>query len=147
MNNNQTDIVISKFGGSSMASFQTMKNCAKLIQKQNSNIIVLSAVYSTTDTILKLIDYATTDNWRECEKGLFALKEMHLDITSKLKDKASVNDKIKELTNQLMTILKGISLLKECSTKAKDKLLSFGENLSTLIFSELLKEDTTSFSL
>ncbi len=144
MNNKSSDIIISKFGGSSMASFQTMINCAQLIQNQKSNIVVLSAVYSTTDTILKLIDYATTDKWSECEKSLFALKEMHLDITFQLKDKALINQQIKDQISKLMTILKGINLLKECSTKARDKLLSFGENLSTLIFSELLKEMSSS---
>ena len=56
-------IIVSKFGGSSMADEAAMDRSAKIAQRQNSSIVLVSATYGTTDKLLELIKTAQEGNW------------------------------------------------------------------------------------
>jgi aspartate kinase len=132
--------IVSKFGGSSMASFEVMQRAAIIIERERSSFIVVSAVYQTTDQLIYLIQQAQQKNWSECVKKIFSLKEKHFDITSSLKSVNEVNAILKDYFLELETILHGITLLGECTPQAYDRILAFGEQLSSTIFFYILKE-------
>lgn len=131
--------VVSKFGGSSMKDHEAMLRSATISTEHNSYITLVSATYGTTDKLHELAENAVSGNWDNCEKILFTLKEKHLDILHNLTKDEKVADKIKELIENLETLSRGIYLLNECSTKANDRIVSFGERLSSLLFTEAMK--------
>ena len=134
-----SQIIVSKFGGSSMKDADAMLRSAKISQQQSSNITLVSATYGTTDQLHALIDFAISSNWGECEKLLFHIRENHFDILKNLTNDNISGEQIRELINNLETLIRGIYLLGECSVKAKDRVVSFGERLSSILFTQALK--------
>ena len=51
-----------KFGGTSVGSPERMKNVAKLIHNGEKNIIVLSAMSGTTNSLVEIADYYSKNN-------------------------------------------------------------------------------------
>ena len=46
-----------KFGGTSVGSAQRFKEVAKLVTERGRNIVVLSAMSGTTNTLVEISDY------------------------------------------------------------------------------------------
>jgi aspartate kinase len=139
-------IIVSKFGGSSMANNAAMLRSAKIAFKQDTNIVIVSATYGTTNKLVHLSQVAKTGNWNDCEKLLFEIEEKHHSILSELNNKHSeflqTKENIISLLSELRTLAKGISLLKECSVRAYDNLLSVGERLSSALFTQVCHQHT-----
>lgn len=131
--------VVAKFGGSSMKDHEAMLRSAEISTEHKSFITLVSATYGTTDKLHELAQSAVAGRWDDCEKVLFTLKEKHLDILHNLTKNEMVANQIKELIENLETLARGIFLLNECSTKAHDRIVSFGERLSSLLFTEAMK--------
>ncbi len=140
-------IVVSKFGGSSMADDLAMLRSAKVAKDHSSNLVVVSATYGTTDQLVKLAKCSKSGNWQESEQILFALREKHFDICQKLSQNPAVKEQLTLLLDELETISRGIYLLKECSEKAYDQVLSFGERMSSLLFTEAMKKLRTDVNI
>tara|TARA_Y100000768_G_scaffold387924_1_gene381016 strand:- start:15904 stop:17262 length:1359 start_codon:yes stop_codon:yes gene_type:complete len=138
-NSEEKMIVVSKFGGSSMKDHEAMLRSAQISKKQNSTITLVSATYGTTDQLHELVELSVGGKWNECEKKLFTIRERHFDILQNLTGDQLVGERLRELFNNLETLTRGIFLLGECSEKAKDRMVSFGERLSSLLYAEALK--------
>lgn len=134
-----SQIIVSKFGGSSMKDHTAMLRSAEISKRQKANITLVSATYGTTDKLHELISMAVSGKWNDCEKLLFTIRENHFDILQNLTADNLIGEKLRELTNNLETLTRGIFLLGECSEKAKDRVVSFGERLSSILYTEALK--------
>lgn len=135
-----SSLIVSKFGGSSMADFAAMTRSAKITLRQKTSIVLVSATYKTTDQLVSLVKDATLGDWSVCEKTLTEIRSKHFNITENLKVSDVINQQLDLLFQELETLAKGIFLLHECSPKIKDLILSFGERTSSLIFSQVLSE-------
>lgn len=132
--------IVAKFGGSSMADAKAMYRSAQISLEQHASIVLVSATYGTTDQLVALCENGQDGKWNECEKVLFAIKEKHLNLAEELKLSSEDNSLLKSLLDELETLCKGISLLNECSLNAKDKVLSLGERMSSLLFAQALRQ-------
>ena len=65
-------VIVSKFGGTSMADYNAMLRSAQVVIDQKSSLVLVSATSKTTDQLLSLISKAESGHWNECEKILFA---------------------------------------------------------------------------
>jgi aspartate kinase len=135
-------LIVSKFGGSSVADTSAMLRSASVALKQSSFVVLVSATYGTTNKLIELVNLAEAGEWGECEGLLFHLREKHLEYFVQLTNNSKSNEELVSLLDQLETLVKGISLMKECSPKAYDQVLSFGERMSSLIFKEALQGQT-----
>ena len=135
-----TQIVVSKFGGSSMKNAEAMLRSASISKQQNSTLTLVSATYGTTDKLHELIEKAQSGQWNECEKILFSIRENHFDILNDLSGDHMVGETMRDLLNNLETLARGIFLMKECSIRAKDRVVSMGERLSSLLYAQALKK-------
>jgi aspartate kinase len=133
------NVIVSKFGGSSMADQVAMSRSAQIAIARKSTIVVVSATYGTTDKLVSLVKNAEIGQWNECEKLLFQLREKHFDICQSITQNQIVSEQLRLLFNELETLARGVFLLQECSVKAKDQILSFGERISSLLFTEVLR--------
>lgn len=136
------NVVVSKFGGSSMADQVAMARSAQIAIERNSTIVVVSATYGTTNKLVGLVKNAELGQWNECEKLLFQLREKHFDICQNITQNQIISEQLRLHFNELETLIRGVFLLQECSLKAKDQILSFGERISSLLFTEVLRDLT-----
>ncbi|WP_406683692.1 bifunctional aspartate kinase/homoserine dehydrogenase I [Seonamhaeicola sp. MEBiC1930] len=132
-----------KFGGTSVGSSKNINNVISILEdysKSDSVICVVSAVGGITDKLL-LAGKLAQNKDSEFLEVFNTIKEIHLNIVNELIPNnnnnviAFVNKRLEELNN----LLNGIFLINELSPKTSDKLVSFGELLSSFIIAETMK--------
>lgn len=131
MSAQKTKVTVAKFGGSSMGDAEAIKRSAKICFDHKANIIVVSATYGTTNLLLKLVDTAIDGPWNLCQEILSDIEDRHFKIAADLEASPKITEEMKTVFKELETISKGVNLLKDCSPKAKDGIVSAGERLSS----------------
>lgn len=131
------NIVVAKFGGTSMGSADSIKLVADIIfSNQKRKVIVVSALSGVTDKLLNLGRLAENNEMWQDEYN--ELIERHEEVRIGLNLDISLSDYYFEI-NQLV---QGISMVSDFSAHSQDHLLSFGERLSSFILAEFLKTRT-----
>ncbi|KAK9061637.1 hypothetical protein SSX86_018819 [Deinandra increscens subsp. villosa] len=131
---------VMKFGGSSVASADRMKEVAELILSfpEENPVIVLSAMGKTTNKLILAGEKAAScvSDASEIDELDF-VKELHHRAVDELGlDRSIITDHLENLER----LLNGISALKELTPRSRDYLVSFGECMSTRIFAAYLNE-------
>ncbi|XP_054781602.1 aspartokinase 2, chloroplastic-like isoform X2 [Prosopis cineraria] len=132
---------VMKFGGSSVATAERMKEVASLILSfpEENPIIVLSAMGKTTNKLLSAGEKAVSCGvaHASCIDELSFIKDLHLRTLDELKvDRSVIANHLEELEQ----LLKGIAMMKELTPRTRDNLVSFGERMSTRIFAAYLNK-------
>ena len=130
-------MIVMKFGGSSVANAERIRNVASIIQayKSQKPVVVLSAMGDTTDHLLDAADMAVNGKV-DIEK----VKRLHLDTAKELQIDVPA---IQELLTELSTLLTGISMLHELTKRTRDYLVSFGERMSVRMMAAYLQKQGT----
>src|ERR1039457_1002157 len=130
-----------KFGGSSILSPEQIVDGKKIVEsQQESCVVVFSAFQGVTDSLVKLANSAMQRNTSYLEE-LYSIENRHIDTVKKLihgKKQEEVMIRVNQVVKELEDILKGIFLLRELSPKTLDLILSFGEQLSSYILSNII---------
>ncbi|TXG54942.1 hypothetical protein EZV62_020198 [Acer yangbiense] len=130
---------VMKFGGSSVASADRMREVAELIRSfpNERPVIVLSAMGKTTNKLLLAGEKAVSCGVinASCIEELNFIKELHFRTTKELEIDSSI---IATHLEELEQLLKGIAMMKELTPRTRDYLVSFGECMSTRIFAAYL---------
>ena len=130
--------IVSKFGGTSMTDTRCMSQSAQIVIDHNSLFAVVSATSGTTNKLIELSKVAQKEkNWIVVQKIVDEIRLRHQEMIDQRQFIGIQND-YDELIEELVSIAKGIYFLKDCSVKALDILMSFGERISSLIFSLFL---------
>lgn len=132
-------VIVAKFGGSSMADATAMNRSAQIAIKEEANIVLVSATYGTTNSIIEMVQSAESGDWQNAKDIITSLKEKHQAIAKELGLDSESHKKLDELLIELYTLTDGIYLLRECSIKAMDKVYSIGERLSSILFTQAMK--------
>ncbi|CAL5065936.1 unnamed protein product [Urochloa decumbens] len=133
--------VVMKFGGSSVASGERMREVADLILSfpEERPVVVLSAMGKTTNKLLMAGEKAVgcgATNVSELDELSF-IKELHFATIDQLGLDSSI---VSGLLDELEQLLKGIAMMKELTLRTRDYLVSFGECMSTRIFAAFLNK-------
>ena len=138
---------ILKFGGSSVATPETIKQVAFIIQENYSRgekfSFVVSAFGGVTDKLLGMAQIASTGN-ESFEEEWVAVKQRHLDVVASLLSnnfKKEAEEKVEHRFANLQHVLKGIHALREVTPRSKDYIVSFGERNSAYIISRYLTQE------
>ncbi|NND10625.1 MAG: bifunctional aspartate kinase/homoserine dehydrogenase I [Flavobacteriaceae bacterium] len=133
-----------KFGGSSVANAENISKVIEILRSESRKqkiAVVVSALGGTTDTLIEAGMLAT-----EKDQGYLEvckqIRKRHRDAAKQLIKGADQKTVLKEIDakiDRLEQILTGIFLINEFSDKTKDKILSFGELLSSYIIAEAAK--------
>ncbi|WNH12347.1 bifunctional aspartate kinase/homoserine dehydrogenase I [Thalassobellus suaedae] len=132
-----------KFGGTSVGSSKNINNVISILEKyakKDSVVCVVSAVGGITDKLLLAGKQAQNKDTNYIDT--FALiKDIHFNIINELNPNKSnaIIDYVDEQLSDLKNLLDGIYLINELSPKTSDKLVSFGELLSSFIIAETMK--------
>ncbi|WP_291967898.1 bifunctional aspartate kinase/homoserine dehydrogenase I [Maribacter sp.] len=130
-----------KFGGSSVAKPENIVKIKNIISKYNDPIIlVVSALGGVTDLLLEAGTLAANQD-QSYKEILNSLEERHLSTIKELMPvtaQSKVLSKVKSEFNVLETLLEGAFFIGEITPKLSDKIMSYGELLSSYIISEYL---------
>ncbi len=129
-----------KFGGSSVANAANIKKVVNIVLTQTGTdkiAVVVSAMSGVTDSLLKVATLAATAD--ETYKTLLEqLEQKHLELVRALlpiQQQSATLSLVKQHFNDLEGICDGVYLLKELSLRTQDKIVSFGELLTSQIIS------------
>lgn len=128
---------VAKFGGTSVATYETMRNCAKIIaSNDNTRVVVVSASAGITNHLVALANTALTS--QQIEEIVEKIKTIELAIVAKLKKPEQISDKLNVLLTELTELAKHEEI--NFRDDLKDALVSMGERMSSLLFSAVLRE-------
>jgi bifunctional aspartokinase / homoserine dehydrogenase 1 len=135
-----------KFGGSSVASAENINKVVNIVKQKQvaaKTVVVVSALGGITDLLLKSAQQAA-DGLEEYKTSLQEVEQRHLQTVKELipvTQQSSVLSLVKKLCNEIEDICNGIFLLGELSNRTKDKIVSYGELLSSQIIAAKFKSE------
>jgi bifunctional aspartokinase / homoserine dehydrogenase 1 len=135
-----------KFGGSSVANATNINRVVDIIKqkvKEDATVVVVSALGGITDILLQCSQLAADGDERYKEK-LHEAELRHLSTVKELitiTQQSAVLSLVKTLCNEIEDICTGIFLLKELSERTKDRIVSYGEILSSRIIAAKLNTE------
>ena len=132
-----------KFGGTSVGSAKNINKVIAILENYSAKdkvIAVVSAVGGITDKLLKAGQLAKEKNG-SYKTDFKTIKKIHFSILEELMptNNITVLEGLEKKLQNLKKLLDGIYLINELSPQTSDKLVSFGELLSSYIIVETLK--------
>lgn len=136
---------ILKFGGTSVANAENIRKVKDIIQLKKSakTVVIVSALGGVTDELLKCGSLAANGD-SSYKENLQKLTERHLTAVKELlplNNQSSVLSFVMQQFNEVEDICNGIFLLNDFSDRTKDRILSYGELISSKIISSYLASD------
>ena len=133
-----------KFGGTSVGTVESILNVKKIVEGIDEPVIVVvSALGGLTDKLLQTSALAANGDIAY-EKELSGIIARHLDvIEGVIPDKEvrrSVQIRAMGLLDELGNIFRGVFLINDLSPKTSDAIVSYGERLSSLIISHVIRD-------
>jgi len=132
-----------KFGGTSVGSVNGILSVKKIVEAQDEPVIVVvSALSGITDQLYNITKLAC-DGDKSYLVEFELMLSRHLDV---IEDVISIQKKEEILTqvqlqfNDLSNLFRGVSLIKDISTKIIDTIVSYGESISSIIVSAAIKD-------
>jgi len=135
-----------KFGGSSVAKAENIEKVVRIIgdtSRRDQCAIVLSAVQTTTDTLIEAGRIAAAGDDGLLEK-LKVIEELHETAIGELFadfPHADISEFFESTMKELEDLCEGVRLVRELSDKTLDRIVSFGELISSRIISSKLAAD------
>lgn len=134
-----------KFGGTSVANAENIKKVKDILQlrKKAKTVVVVSALGGVTDELLKCGSLAASGQ-SSYKENLQKLTERHLTVVKELlplNNQSSVLSFVMQQFNEVEDICNGIFLLNDFTDRTKDRILSYGELISSQIISAYLTSD------
>ncbi|ETN96426.1 bifunctional aspartate kinase/homoserine dehydrogenase I [Zhouia amylolytica] len=135
-----------KFGGTSVANAENIKKVKDIVQnavKDQKIVVVVSALGGVTDLLIETAQLASQQD----EKYTDLLQEIERRHLESIKDLIPVAQQSKVLSavkrefNILETLLEGAFLIGEITPKLSDKIVSYGELLSSFIINEYFESE------
>lgn len=134
-------VKVIKFGGTSVGSAQRVRSVADIILSDITNnqklVVVVSAIGGITD---QLLTCATTaeKNSESALQQIQTIRLRHFDVFPEELKVKEVLDDVNQSFTELTDIIRGVSLVRECSPRTLDLVLSFGERLSARLMTAFL---------
>jgi aspartokinase/homoserine dehydrogenase 1 len=132
-----------KFGGTSVANAQNIQKAASVVQQalsKDKTIVVVSALGGMTDMLIRAGEQASGSDESYKDK-LTVIEQRHLEAVKELlpvTQQSGVLSQVKKFCNEIEDICNGIFLLGELSPRTKDRIVSYGELMSSFIISAYL---------
>lgn len=134
---------ILKFGGTSMATAESMLSVAKIIRSSLDDgpaAAVVSAMGGITDELVAVGTAAANgDNVNDRVEAIRARHRRAADELLSGEEAAFVSSHLDATVEELERLLHGSSLVGECSARTADRVLSCGERLSARLLAAVLR--------
>lgn len=134
-----------KFGGTSVGSVKSILSLKQIVEneaKKQPIVIVVSALGGITDKLIATSKLAVAgdEEWKTEFDAMVDRHHKMIDtIITDTKAREDLFIKVDALLDQLRSIYFGVFLIHDLSEKTSDAIVSYGERLSSLIVSTLVK--------
>ncbi|AXR05435.1 lysine-sensitive aspartokinase 3 [Salinimonas sediminis] len=130
-------LTIAKFGGTSVANYAAMQNCARIVVNNTATrIVVVSAAAGVTNHLVSLAHTPMTQE--QIGEVCNAIVAIEMAIVDSLAEPAAVLPKLNDLLDEMRELAYHEEILHR--DDLKDQLLSMGERMSSLLFSAVIAE-------
>lgn len=144
---------VMKFGGTSVGDPESLQRVKSIVETEREPVImVVSALGGVTDRLLLAADFALNGNSGYkplIDEIIGRHEEMIKKMVTSTEDQEEIKFKTRQLFEELRNILQGVFLVGDLSQKTSDKIVSYGERLSSLIISKVIERaqlyDATQF--
>ncbi len=143
------NLLVMKFGGTSVGSAERMRVAAKIaadLRKQRPVAIVVSAMSKITDLLLDTMRHAESDNESHMEANIRKLRERHLETCIELLPAEHRDGSLRgihDLIGEFERITGGMRMLGERPPRSVDEAVAIGERLSALLVAAYLESQGT----
>lgn len=128
---------VAKFGGTSVADHTAMSRCAAIIeQNPETKLVLISACSGVTNLLVELASGIEDKEIRD--QKLSQLASIHQQVWQQLSDSNHTKTAIREILDGVASAAEAASY--HASKKLTDHIVASGELMSTLLFTQLLKE-------
>jgi aspartokinase/homoserine dehydrogenase 1 len=136
-------IRILKFGGTSLADPGRIQAVCDLVgraARAGPVAVVVSALGGSTDELVAAARGAARGaSFDQVLDGIRARHATAIDELAHPDERPPLTDELERLTDELHGLLQGVSLIRECSPRTWDSIVSFGERLSAPIVAAALR--------
>ncbi|HET7700433.1 MAG TPA: aspartate kinase [Candidatus Limnocylindria bacterium] len=130
-----------KFGGTSVASPTALDALARIVAGlAGDRVVVVSATAGTTDALHAAAREAEAGNAANAERILQDLAKAHANLVADLLGVGGAETlrEITDLTERTISLLRSVAILRECTARTLDAVVSYGERVSAPIVAGLL---------
>jgi bifunctional aspartokinase / homoserine dehydrogenase 1 len=135
------NLLVMKFGGTSMGSAERMRVAAQIIAEHAMRyplVVVVSAMSKVTDLLLETLRRAELDDRAAVDANVQALLDRHLETGQQLLVDAAATPEIEALVGEFRRIAYGILMLGERPPRSVDEAIAIGERLSAVLLAQYL---------
>lgn len=130
-------LTVAKFGGTSVADHSAMQRCAHVVQSYpDTRLVVVSASAGVTNCLVALSKGELDESSRA--EQLNTIYDIEMRLVESLTNPDAVKARISHLLEALTALVREPGL--STNPLLKDELLSFGERMSSVIFTQVLIE-------
>ena len=122
-----------KFGGTSVASPAALQRVAEIVKNTRGHrIVVVSATAGTTDALIGAARAAEGGDAQTAQDTILRLSGEHRNLIADALgfESADVLKEIADLTERTTALLQSVAILRECTARTLDAIVSYGERIS-----------------
>lgn len=129
-----------KFGGSSVANAGNINKIVSILKERIQKeklVVVVSALGGITDTLIDTVTLASKGD-ETYKDELHKIESRHLEMVKELipiSQQSRLLSLVKKHCNEIEDICNGVFLLQELTSRTRDRVMSYGELLSSQIIS------------
>lgn len=130
-------MIVMKFGGTSVESAAAMARVASIVESHSGDraVVVVSAMGKTTNRLIAMAETAARGEREEALEQVHWLRDFHLRETP-----TGVHEFVEAHFRELEELAISLSVLRELTPRTIDLVSSFGERLSSLAFTQVLRD-------
>jgi aspartate kinase len=136
-------MIVMKFGGTSVEDASCIERVAEIVRARVAErpTVVVSAMGKTTRKLLQAAEASAAGDAKTTLAVVADLKARHASEARQLiKNQWSAFDLIEQYFSELKKLLEGLAILGEVPPRGLDKILAYGELLSSAIVADALAE-------
>lgn len=144
---NMSDLLVMKFGGTSMGSAARIRVAAQISSEQQAKrpvVVVVSAMSKVTDLLLDSLRKAEAGDQTDLDENLKQLYARHFEVCRELlppsKQETALAG-VHSLITEFSRIAKGMMMLGERPPRSIDEAIAIGERLTAFLLAEFLESE------
>lgn len=130
-----------KFGGTSVGTVESLHHVKRIVEEcEEQVIVVVSALGGITDLLINTAHQASSGDITYMQ-NYAKIVERHINVINGMVKQDKIGDvrkKIDLLLEELGNIYRGVSLIKDLSSRTLDIIVSYGERMSSTIVSNII---------
>ncbi|MFQ5798336.1 MAG: aspartate kinase [Bacteroidota bacterium] len=137
--------IVMKFGGTSIEDAPSIERVTEIVRRRLDlwPVVVISAIGKTTRNLLTAATLSAAGNGRDALAKLEEIRHYHFGLAKALVKESRQSELWMGLTGnfeELRKLLEGLSVLRELTLRSQDKILSYGELISSAIITAAFRE-------